>query len=58
MTPRIANQSEGGNTPANMKELHLGWMIGFLFAVSFVGLFSIVPLRKVTIKYSKLWFVF
>jgi hypothetical protein len=41
-----------------MKELHLGWMIGFLFAVSFVGLFSIVPLRKVTIKYSKLWFVF
>ncbi|KAG6775544.1 hypothetical protein NC652_013457 [Populus alba x Populus x berolinensis] len=54
MTPRIANQSEGGNTPANMKELHLGWMIGFLFAVSFVGLFSIVPLRKLMILKYKL----
>ncbi|KAG5245365.1 hypothetical protein OIU76_002506 [Salix suchowensis] len=54
MTPKIANQSEGGNTPANMKELHLGWMIGFLFAVSFVGLFSIVPLRKLMILKYKL----
>ncbi|KAJ6919047.1 metal-nicotianamine transporter YSL7 [Populus alba x Populus x berolinensis] len=37
-----------------MKELHLGWMIGFLFAVSFVGLFSIVPLRKLMILKYKL----
>ena len=47
MSARVASQAEEGNTPTNVKNLSLGWMIGFLFAVSFVGLFSIVPLRKV-----------
>ncbi|KAK0573195.1 hypothetical protein LWI29_004214 [Acer saccharum] len=46
MSSRVAAQADGGNTPANVKNLSLGWMMGFLFVVSFVGLFSIVPLRK------------
>ncbi|XP_027362471.1 probable metal-nicotianamine transporter YSL7 [Abrus precatorius] len=53
MSPYIASQVNGGNTPINRKELSLGWMFGFLFVVSFVGLFSIVPLRKLMIlKYN------
>jgi len=51
MSPIVAGQAEGANTPNNVKQLSLGWMIGFLFAVSFLGLFSIVPLRKVR-KYT------
>ncbi|GFZ21341.1 YELLOW STRIPE like 7 [Actinidia rufa] len=51
---RVASQAEEGNTPMNVKNLSLGWMIGFLFAVSFVGLFSIVPLRKMMILKYKL----
>ncbi|EEF30280.1 probable metal-nicotianamine transporter YSL7 [Ricinus communis] len=54
MIPRIAAQSDGGNTPANVKHLSLGWMMAFLFIVSFVGLFSIVPLRKLMILKYKL----
>jgi hypothetical protein len=29
------------------KNPSLSWMIGFLFVFSFLGLFSVVPLRKV-----------
>lgn len=47
MSSSIAAQGDGGSTPMNVKRLNVGWMIGFLFAVSFVGLFSIMPLRKV-----------
>ncbi|RDY10659.1 putative metal-nicotianamine transporter YSL7, partial [Mucuna pruriens] len=54
MSPYIASQVDGGNTPINTKTLSLGWMFGFLFAVSFVGLFSIVPLRKLMILKYKL----
>ncbi|KAF2322543.1 hypothetical protein GH714_018732 [Hevea brasiliensis] len=36
MSSRIAAQAEGGNTPSNIKNLSIGWMIGFLFVVSFV----------------------
>ncbi|KAH8482980.1 hypothetical protein H0E87_027649 [Populus deltoides] len=36
------------------KNPSLSWMIGFLFVVSFLGLFSAVPLRKVTIIDFKL----
>ncbi|KAJ1427644.1 Oligopeptide transporter, OPT superfamily [Sesbania bispinosa] len=54
MSPYIASQVSGGNTPINTKSLSLGWMFGFLFAVSFVGLFSIVPLRKLMILKYKL----
>ncbi|XVE92894.1 hypothetical protein REPUB_Repub01dG0142800 [Reevesia pubescens] len=54
MSPLIAGQGDGGNTPANVKKLSIGWMMGFLFVVSFVGLFSIVPLRKIMILKYKL----
>ncbi|XP_061948540.1 probable metal-nicotianamine transporter YSL7 [Populus nigra] len=36
------------------KNPSLSWMIGFLFVVSFLGLFSVVPLRKVMIIDFKL----
>lgn len=36
-----------GNSPGSYKEPGLGWMTGFLFVVSFVGLLALVPLRKV-----------
>ncbi|KAK9275438.1 hypothetical protein L1049_022703 [Liquidambar formosana] len=54
MSAKVAVQAEEGNTPNNVKTLSLGWMIGFLFVVSFVGLFSIVPLRKMMILKYKL----
>ncbi|KAI4306330.1 hypothetical protein L6164_029617 [Bauhinia variegata] len=54
MSPHIAAQADGGNTPINTKSISLGWMFGFLFSVSFVGLFSIVPLRKMMILKYKL----
>lgn len=36
-----------GNRAEDVKNPGLLWMIGFLFVVSFLGLFSLVPLRKV-----------
>ncbi|CAN6675255.1 unnamed protein product [Malus baccata var. baccata] len=54
MSANIAAQGDLGNTPINIKKLDVGWMIGFLFAVSFVGLFSIMPLRKMMIMKYKL----
>lgn len=47
MSEKIANQTAEKNAAENIKDPHLGWMIGFLFVVSFLGLFSLVPLRKV-----------
>jgi hypothetical protein len=43
------NTAETGDIPGNegVKNPGLGWMIGFTFIVSFVGIFSIVLLRKV-----------
>lgn len=38
----------------NAKDPELGWIIGFLFVVSFLGLFSVVPLRKIMIIDFKL----
>ncbi|GMP46695.1 hypothetical protein CsSME_00014747 [Camellia sinensis var. sinensis] len=49
MSGRIAAQADEASNPINVKNLSLGWMIGFLFLVSFVGLFSIAPLRKMMI---------
>ncbi|XP_073118726.1 metal-nicotianamine transporter YSL3 [Henckelia pumila] len=43
-----------GNPSGSYKEPGLDWMIGFLFVVSFVGLFALVPLRKVMIIDYKL----
>jgi len=47
MTPTIAKQIPEAGTANDVKSLGLGWMIAFLFVVSFLGLFSVVPLRKV-----------
>ncbi|KAJ4828755.1 hypothetical protein Tsubulata_035410 [Turnera subulata] len=38
----------------DFKNPSLSWMIGFLFVVSFLGLFSVVPLRKIMIIDFKL----
>lgn len=48
MSSRIADQATEENNSQNIKEPKLGWMIGFMFVVSFLGLFSLVPLRKVS----------
>ncbi|KAL6651068.1 hypothetical protein ACP70R_009993 [Stipagrostis hirtigluma subsp. patula] len=54
MSENIAKQATEANDPLNIKNPHLGWMIGFMFLVSFVGLFALVPLRKVMIVDYKL----
>ncbi|WCJ25084.1 YELLOW STRIPE like 7 [Euphorbia peplus] len=54
MSEVIAKQSTEANGAQNIKNPSLGWMIGFLFVVSFLGLFSVVPLRKIMIIDFKL----
>ncbi|PKA52146.1 putative metal-nicotianamine transporter YSL12 [Apostasia shenzhenica] len=54
MSSRIGNQSTEASSSRDIKDPHLGWMIGFLFLVSFTGLFSLVPLRKIMIIDYKL----
>lgn len=52
LSERISKQSAGDVN--DFKNPSLGWIIGFLFIVSFLGLFSVVPLRKVIfIKFLK-----
>ncbi|KAK8560959.1 hypothetical protein V6N13_026394 [Hibiscus sabdariffa] len=43
-----------GNNPRSIKEPGIQWMTGFLFVSSFVGLFALVPLRKIMIIDYKL----
>lgn len=43
-----------GNTPESTREPGIGWMTGFLFVSSFVGLLALVPLRKIMIVEYKL----
>ncbi|KAG0457357.1 hypothetical protein HPP92_022514 [Vanilla planifolia] len=54
MSSRTANQTTEAKNSLNIKDPHLGWMIGFLFLVSFIGLFSLVALRKIMIIDYKL----
>ncbi|KAI4374449.1 hypothetical protein MLD38_012442 [Melastoma candidum] len=57
MSERIANATKvAGDPPSSndYKNPSLSWMIGFLFVVSFLGLFSVVPLRKIMIIDFKL----
>ncbi|CAN6250642.1 unnamed protein product [Urochloa humidicola] len=54
MSERISEQSGETFDEHNIKNPSLGWMIGFLFIVSFLGLFSVVPLRKIMIIDYKL----
>ncbi|KAI0499828.1 hypothetical protein KFK09_018036 [Dendrobium nobile] len=51
-----AGMDTEGNTPGSYKEPGIGWMTGFLFAVSFVGILALVPLRKIMIIDYKLTF--
>lgn len=44
-----AGEDTPGNSPKGIKEPGIGWMTGFLFLTSFVGIFALVPLRKVTL---------
>lgn len=43
-----------GNSPGSFKEPGIGWMTGFLFVTSFVGLLALVPLRKIMVIDYKL----
>jgi len=47
-----------GNSPANVpgsyKDPGFGWMAGFMAAISFSGLLSLIPLRKVLVIDYKL----
>ncbi|KQJ83669.1 probable metal-nicotianamine transporter YSL12 [Brachypodium distachyon] len=54
MSDTIANQTTEAKDAQNIKNPHVGWMIAFLFLVSFVGLFALVPLRKIMIVDYKL----
>ncbi|KAF8702755.1 hypothetical protein HU200_032585 [Digitaria exilis] len=54
MSETIAKQATEANNPENVKNPHIGWMIGFLFLASFIGLFALVPLRKIMIVDYKL----
>ncbi|KAH7653364.1 Oligopeptide transporter OPT protein [Dioscorea alata] len=54
MSDRVASQTTELSDPQNTKNPQIGWLIGFLFLVSFLGLFSLVPLRKVMIIDYKL----
>ncbi|XP_064953586.1 probable metal-nicotianamine transporter YSL8 [Musa acuminata AAA Group] len=54
MSKKVADQFGEADTGVNMKEPSLGWLICFLLAVSFVGLFSVVPLRRIMIIAYKL----
>ena len=47
MSSIIAKDSTESNAAQNIKDPSLSWIIGFLFTVSFLGLFSVLPLRKV-----------
>uniref|UniRef100_A0A0D6QU75 Uncharacterized protein n=2 Tax=Araucaria cunninghamii TaxID=56994 RepID=A0A0D6QU75_ARACU len=53
-TYKLAGITTEGNTPDTIKEPGVGWMTGFLFLVTFVGILVLVPLRKVLIIDYKL----
>ncbi|KAH6778719.1 YELLOW STRIPE like 1 [Perilla frutescens var. hirtella] len=60
MNQKTFEQSGGsstvGNTPSSVKEPGIAWMTGFLFLVCFIGLFVLIPLRKILIVDYKLTF--
>lgn len=60
MNKKTFEQSGGlnilGNTASSIKEPGIGWMTAFLFLVCFIGLFVMIPLRKILIIDYKLTF--
>ncbi|XP_057510329.1 metal-nicotianamine transporter YSL1-like [Actinidia eriantha] len=55
-TYELAGVDTVGNSGESYKEPGIGWMVGFLFVVCFVGLFVLIPLRKILIIDYKLTF--
>ncbi|KAH7692695.1 Oligopeptide transporter OPT protein [Dioscorea alata] len=53
-TYELAGVDMEGNTAKSYKEPGIGWMTAYLFTVCFVGLLSLVPLRKIMIIDYKL----
>ncbi|KAM5574741.1 putative metal-nicotianamine transporter YSL6 [Rosa sericea] len=53
-TYELTGADHPGNRAQDVKNPSLGWMTVFLFVVSFVGIFTLVPLRKVMIIDYKL----
>lgn len=53
-TYELSGEHTEGNTLTSTKEPGFGWMICFLFLVCFVGLFVLIPLRKIMIVDLKL----
>ncbi|XP_021318968.1 probable metal-nicotianamine transporter YSL9 isoform X3 [Sorghum bicolor] len=53
-TYELAGEETEGNVPGSYKEPGIGWMTGFLFAVSFVGIVALIPLRKIMVIDYKL----
>ncbi|KAJ3685800.1 hypothetical protein LUZ61_014964 [Rhynchospora tenuis] len=49
MSSTVAKGFDDKATALDVKQLSLGWMIAYLFLTSFLGLFSVLPLRKVMI---------
>jgi uncharacterized oligopeptide transporter (OPT) family protein len=50
-TYKLIGSDYPGNNPEDVINPGLWWMTGFLFVVSFLGLFCLVPLRKVASHY-------
>ncbi|KAK9202720.1 hypothetical protein WN943_012971 [Citrus x changshan-huyou] len=50
----LSGEDTEGNSRRAIKEPGLGWMTGYLFVVCFVGLFVLIPLRKIVIVDLKL----
>ncbi|CAK9175137.1 unnamed protein product [Ilex paraguariensis] len=55
-TYKLIGEDYPGNRAEDVKNPGLLWMTGFIFVVSFLGLFSLVPLRKVMVMDYKLTF--
>nr|XP_027116931.1 probable metal-nicotianamine transporter YSL6 isoform X1 [Coffea arabica] len=53
-TYKLIGEDYPGNRAEDVKNPGLLWMTGYLFIVSFLGLFSLVPLRKVMVMDYKL----
>ncbi|KAK4748703.1 hypothetical protein SAY87_015289 [Trapa incisa] len=53
-TYELSGVGAEGNSPNAIKEPGFGWMTGYLFVVCFVGLFVLIPLRKIMIVDLKL----
>ncbi|XP_073019112.1 probable metal-nicotianamine transporter YSL6 [Primulina eburnea] len=53
-TYKLIGEGYPGNRAEDIKDPGLLWMMGFMFVVSFLGLFSLAPLRKVMVLGYKL----